>query len=554
MQIFIKELIKSLKPGVDVNQLKKDLCKKYRLKQPPSNIEILNNLTEEERALYRNFLITKPSRTISGVAPIAVMAAPFKCPHGKCIYCPGGPSSAFGNVPQSYTGREPASMRAERANYNPYIQVFNRLEQYIVLGQIPEKCDVIVMGGTFSSLEKSYQEDFIKDIFQAMNDFSRLFFKSNQLNFRKFKEFFELPGNINNEERTKRIHNRIKQLKKSSTLKNEQKKNEKVNIRCIGLTIETRPDYGKLEQGNELLRLGCTRVEVGVESVYPEILKLINRGHTINDTIESIRTLKDLGFKINTHYMPGLPGTTLKQDLKGLNILFKNEDFKPDMLKIYPCIVMKGTKLYDLYKSNKFKPLTTLEAANLLAEFKKDIPKYVRIMRVNRDIPTYRTEAGIGITNLRQLVFEIMKKKGCKCNCIRCREASRTKNSSPFKIHVFEYEASKGKEFFISMENKDSLAGFCRLRFPSQSLRKEITNKTSIIRELHVYSEALSLGQKSETSLQHKGLGKKLLKATEQITKKSNKSKILVLSGIGAREYYKKLGYKKEGPYMAKSL
>lgn len=555
MQIFIKELIKLLKPGVDVNQLKKDLCKRYKIKQPPSNIEILNHLTKEQRGKYRSYFITKPSRTISGVVPLAVMTKPLSCPHGKCIYCPGGPNSEFGNVPQSYTGKEPASMRAERANYDSYLQIFNRLEQYIVLGQIPEKCDVIVMGGTFPSFEKKYREEFIKYVFKAMNDFSKLFFKKNELHFEKFKKFFELPGSIEDNERTARIQEKIRALRKDCSLIKEQKKNEKANIRCIGLTIETRPDYGTLKEGNEMLRLGCTRVEIGIESTDENVLKFANRGHTINDTKESIRTLKDLAFKINAHVMPGLPGSSIKKDIEMLNELFENDDFKPDMLKIYPCIVMKGTKLYGLWKEKKYKPLTTKQAAHIIAEFKKDVPKYVRIMRVNRDIPTYRTEAGVDVTNLRQYVFEIMKKRNYKCSCIRCREAGRVVKIGKVCIDVYEYTASKSREFFISaVDTNNTLIGFCRLRFPSQFLRKEITKKSALIRELHVYSEAVAIGEHNKNSLQHKGYGKKLVAIAEKIAKENGRNKILAISGIGAREYYKKLGYKIEGHYMGKRL
>ncbi len=483
------------------------------------------------------------------------MTKPLPCPHGKCIYCPGGLASEFGDVPQSYTGKEPASMRAARANYDSYIQVFNRLEQYIVLGQIPEKCDVIVMGGTFPSFEKDYQEEFVKYIFKAMNDFSKLFFTGKVFNFDKFKKFFELPGSMADEERTARIYAKLKNMKKDCNLITEQKKNEKNNIRCIGLTIETRPDYGTLKEGNEMLRLGCTRVEIGFESTQPNVLSLINRGHTIEQTIESIRTLKDLAFKINAHIMPGLPGSSVKKDIKMLNELYENDNFKPDMLKIYPCIVMKGTKLYDLWKAKRYKPLTTKQAAHIIAEFKKNVPKYVRIMRVNRDIPTYRTEAGVDVTNLRQYVFELMKQRNYKCNCIRCREAGRAVKVGETCIDVHEYNASKSKEFFISAIDKDNtLIGFCRLRFPSQFLRKEITKKSALIRELHIYSGAVSIGEHNKSSLQHKGYGRALVETAEKIAKENNKNKILVISGIGAREYYKKLGYKIEGPYMSKKL
>jgi elongator complex protein 3 len=248
--------------------------------------------------------------------------------------------------------------------------------------------------------------------------------------------------------------------------------------------------------------------------------------------------------------MLGLP--EVKNDLKGLKQLFENPDFRPDMLKIYPCMVVEGTKLYDLWKKKKYKPLTTKKAAKIIAEFKKYVPEYVRIMRVQRDIPTYMTAAGVDKTNLRQYVEKITKNKKIKCRCIRCREAGRHIITERPKIIIREYEASDSIELFISAEANDCLLGFVRLRFPSQFLRKEISKDSALIRELHVYGPAVSIGKKG--SIQHKGIGKLLLKTAEQIAKTSKKSKVVVISGIGVREYYKKLGYKRQGPYMIKSI
>jgi elongator complex protein 3 len=234
-----------------------------------------------------------------------------------------------------------------------------------------------------------------------------------------------LPGDITDKKRTKNIQKKLLEIRNSrkTTLEKEQIRNEKATIRCVGLTIETRPDYGKLKQGNEMLRLGCTRVELGIQTVYDKVLEKVQRGHSVKDSIESTRILKDLGFKINYHVMPGLPNVTKKQDLAALKTLFKDENFRPDMLKIYPCMVMKGTKLYKEWRSGTFKPLTTKQAANLIIEFKKFVPEYVRIMRVQRDVPTFMTEAGVDRTNLRQYVEKLCKEKNIKCRCIRCREA-----------------------------------------------------------------------------------------------------------------------------------
>jgi len=345
------------------------------------------------------------------------------------------------------------------------------------------------------------------------------------------------------------------------TLEQVQKENETARIRCIGLTIETKSDYGKLLHGNQMLKLGCTRVEIGIQSIYDGVLEKTNRGNTVKDNIESIKILKDLGFKINAHYMPGLPYTTKEMDRKGLRELFENPSYKPDMLKVYPTMVMKGTKLFEDWKSGKFTPLTTKEAAELIAEMKQYVPEWCRIMRVQRDIPTNVTSSGVDRTNLRQYVEKVCKEKNIKCRCIRCREVgfnskNRNIDLKNASIKVTEYEASNGKEFFIATEDRenDILFGFCRLRFPSQLLRKEITIDSALIRELHVYSLAVQIGKKSKDSFQHRGIGKNLLMKSEKIAKNNGKNKMVIISGVGAREYFRKSGYKLEGPYMVKGL
>ncbi|MCP3684884.1 MAG: tRNA uridine(34) 5-carboxymethylaminomethyl modification radical SAM/GNAT enzyme Elp3 [bacterium] len=554
---FYSELISTLKQRKlskkELAKLKMKLCSKYKLKKIPTDIQVL--MHADEKDIPKINLITKPTRTLSGVAVVAVMTKPAKCPHGKCIYCPGGVKSAFGDIPQSYTGKEPATMRALRANFDPYTQVFNRLEQYIVTGHTIDKVELIIMGGTFPAFTKTYQKHFVKYLFKAMNDFSDMFYKKGKFDFVKFKKFFELPGEVGNKERTKKIHAKIRKLKGKCELEKEQKRNEKSGARCVGLTIETRPDYGLLEQGNEMLKLGCTRVEIGVQSVFDDALEKIQRGHDVKTTVKSIKTLKDLGLKINAHYMLGLPGSNEERDLEGLNALFSRSEFRPDMLKIYPCMVTKGTKLYNMWKKKQFKPITTKRAAELIMKFKASSPEYLRIMRVQRDIPTYVTEAGVDMTNLRQHIQQLMKKRKIKCNCIRCREAGRAKTIGKVSIKISEYTASAGTEFFISAEDKNKvLVGFCRMRFPLQFLRKEINPRTAIIRELHVYSPSVALGEKTKKSMQHRGFGKQLVKTAERIAKLSEKNKMLVTAGIGAREYYKTLGYKKESVYMSKKL
>src|SRR3989344_1790376 len=538
-----------------LNYLKRDVARKYHLKSIPTNIEILLSLPEDQVHAYKQILLTKPTRTISGVSPVAVMTKPDRCPHGKCTFCPGGIGSPWGDVPQSYTGHEPATMRGIRNEYDSYLQVFNRLQQYVLLGQAMDKIEIIVMGGTFPATTKQYQEEFIYGCFKAMNDFSELFFDAEgNFDYLKFKRFFELPGDMYDKQREISIKEKLKNIKQQTqtTLEQEQVRNETAKVRCVALCIETKPDWGFLEHGNEMLRQGCTRVELGIQSVYDDVLHYVHRGHDSADSKKSIQILRDLGFKINFHYMPGLPLTDRERDLAGMNQLFMDPDYRPDMIKMYPCMVGPGTALYHQWKKGEFEPISTEEAAARIMEWKKIVPEYCRIQRVQRDVPTKYWEAGVDRTNLRQYTHQ---KYDVQCRCIRCREPKgNTIKWDKVDLHIHEYEASGGKEFFISAEDRehDVIIGFCRLRFPSQFLRPEITETSALIRELHVYGTATAIGDGGV--VQHQGWGKKLMQKAEQIAKEYGKNKMVVISGVGVREYYRKLGYKKEGQYMVKSI
>ena len=554
---LLDELIQLLKQKEiskeKLSRIKLKLCKKYNVRQPPTDIEILLHASPED--IQEMNLIVKPMRLQSGVAVVAIMSYPFACKHGRCMYCPGGPSSFFGDVPQSYTGKEPATMRAIRNKYDAYLQVFNRLEQYIALGHMPDKIELIIMGGTFPSFDKKYQEEFIAYAFKAMNDFGSEFFSDGELDFEKYKKFFEMPGDMKDDARVKRIQERVLSLKGKFDLNREQKINETAKIRCVAMCLETRPDFCFEKEIDEMLKLGGTRVELGVQTVYEDIMKKIKRMHTVKDAIKATQLMKDSFLKVGYHMMPGLPGSNTSKDIKMFSELFNNPDFMPDALKIYPCMVIEGTELYKMWKAKKYKPLTTTVAAKMLVEIKKNIPKYCRIMRVQRDIPTTMISAGVDRTNLRQYVSKIMKEKKIKCKCIRCREPKGQEiDFSKVEIKRLDYPASGGKEIFLSVEVGDVLLGFCRLRIPYKPFRPEITKYSAGIRELHVYGTAVPVGEKGE-AVQHKGLGRKLMSEAERIAKEEfGCKKMLVISGIGVREYYKKLGYKQDGVYMSKLL
>ncbi len=314
MQYIIKELLKEIETGKiktkkELEKRKKEIAIKYNLGRYPSSAEILEFAKGKIKERVRKILQIKPTRTISGVAVVAVMSKPYPCPHGKCIYCPHA-----SNVPESYTGKEPATRRAIANKFDPYKQVQNRLNQLYSIGHLPQKIELIIMGGTFPAMPKQYQESFVKMCLLAMNHFHK------------------------------------SKPKVIPSLEKVQKANEKAKIRCVGMTFETRPDYGKEKHAELMLKLGGTRVELGVQTIYDEVYKKVNRGHTIKDVIESTKILKDKGFKILYHMMLGLPGTTKEMDIKALKEIFENPDFRPDMLKIYPTLVIKGSKLYEDWK------------------------------------------------------------------------------------------------------------------------------------------------------------------------------------------------------------
>lgn len=550
MEAFYSDFKKEAKQGMskeELFKLKKKLVKKHRLAKIPSDAEIFLRT--------RVHLRSKPVRTISGVAPLALMTAPFACPHGKCIYCPGGPGSAFGDVPQSYTGLEPSTMRGIRNNYDPYLIVFNRLEQYLATGHAPDKTEIIVQGGTFPALPLDYQEEFITYSLKAMSDFGDKFY-SDGIDWDAFLEFFELPADIGNRERQKKIQAKALKMKGDAKLEEEQSRNETAKIRCVALCIETKPDWCFEEHIDQMLRLGTTRVEMGVQCLREDVMKTTHRGHDLEDVKKATKLMRNSLLKVGYHMMPGLPGMTKKMDLEDYHTLFNDSAYMPDAIKIYPTSVMKGTGLYGIWKAGKYKPMSVEDMADVLVEAKKNIPEWCRIMRVQRDIPSTAIEAGPVMTNMRELVHAKMKEQGMVCKCIRCREPRKRKvDWENVEMKREDYVASDGKEVFLSFVDKthDYLLGFCRLRIIPESHRPEIQPNSAGIRELHVYGQAVALGGSGK--VQHRGLGRKLMTEAERVAREEFRcKKMLVISGIGVREYYYKLGYKKDGVYVSKRL
>lgn len=544
-KLIINQIIEGkIKTKKDLEKAKHKACRDYKLEKFMSNSLILENATPEERKKIVGIIRKKPTRTISGVAIVAVMCKPHKCPHGRCLYCPESDIA-----PPSYTGEEPAALRARMFNFDPYLQVYNRLLQLESIGHPLDKVELIIMGGTFPSYFLCYQEWFVSKCLQAMNDFGVKEASVNNSSSENFRGS-NLASNI--------------EIPKSFVYLNDvQVENENSNVRCVGMTFETRPDYCKTQDVDRMLDMGVTRVELGVQTIYNYIYKRIERGHTVEDTIESARILRDSGIKVAMHLMPGLFADS-DRDLRIFKRLFSDEHFKPDMLKIYPCLVTKGSKLHEMWEKGEYKPYTSEEAVDLIVEIKKILPKWVRTMRIQRDIPSPLIEAGVKKSNLGELVYRKFHDLDVNCKCIRCREVGHKASYGlipdidNIKLLKEEYIAGEGKEIFLSFEDikKDILIGFLRLRIPSENAhRKEIDDKTALIRELHVYGSMIPLGEKETGQWQHLGYGESLLNEASRIASEIyDKDKLLVTSGIGARNYYRKFGYEKLGPYMAKKI
>lgn len=491
------------------NQLENEkirIAKKYSFGKIPKNAELLPLMEKkEDLSEVKKLLSMKPVRTASGVANIAVMWSSdidignektFSCP-ADCIYCPQGKNS-----PKSYMGVEPTTLRAIRNNYDPYKQLENRLHHFHITGHPTDKCELILMGGTFTAMNNPFRRNFIKRCYDALNE------------------------------------------KNSSTLEEAIRLNETAPNRCVGLTIETRSDFCDEKIISEILGYGTTRVEIGVQSTSNSILKKVNRGHDTRCNKDAFSRLRKAGLKITAHWMPGLTGLfelDLNKEISLFSRLFSDPSYRPDELKIYPTLVIPGTKLHEMWKAGKYKGLSEEEMAYLLVELKKRVPGYVRIKRVMRDISEHEVSTGPSKTNLRQMV----KESGAECNCIRCREVGLSrKEPENIELCSEEYEASGGREFFISYEDPGErlLVGFIRLRLDSKAT----------VRELHVYGNMASLHEKG--GWQHHGYGAGLLKKAEEIAKENGYASIRITSGVGVRNYYRRLGYRLENCYMTKAI
>ena len=457
----------------------------------------------------------KFARTISGVTPVAVMTMPMQCP-GHCLYCP-----TYSDVPQSYTPESPAVLRAKKCDYDAGQQVRLRLRILSEMGHPTDKVELIVMGGTFLAYPEDYQYRFIKDCYDALNGVE------------------------------------------SPTLEEAKRLNETAKHRCTGLCIETRPDWCRQEEIDRMLEFGTTRVELGVQTLDDEVYRLVRRGHKVEDVVKATTLLREHGFKVYYHWMPGLPGSTPQEDLELSRKLFADDSFKPDGLKLYPTMVVEGTELEEWYNNGRYHPYSIDTMVDLLVGIKTIVPRYVRISRVLRDIPSKFIMAGCR-DSLRDVIRQRMSREGVECKCIRCREYGHRLQDGreigePHLVRI-DYEASGGREVFLSFEDEnETLFSLLRMRIQSKpipALSQKLDGNLALIRELHVFGPEVPLSQQKPEAAQHKGLGKALLQEAERIAADEFQApQMVVLSGTGAREYYRtEFGYSSLGAYMIKTL
>ncbi|MFW9846698.1 MAG: tRNA uridine(34) 5-carboxymethylaminomethyl modification radical SAM/GNAT enzyme Elp3 [Candidatus Thorarchaeota archaeon] len=505
----------------EINQIKNHVCGKHGASKVPTNADVLQAAIPEELEILQPLMQKRPVRTVSGVAVVAVMTEPHKCPHGKCAYCPGGPDLG---VPQSYTGHEPATMRGLQNDFDPYSQTRNRLNQLKTIGHSIQKVELIVMGGDWCSKEPDYREAFVKGCLDAMND------------------------------------------SVGKDLGESQRANEAAEVRNVGLTFETRPDWVTHESIDDMLKMGATRVEIGVQTLSDEILEHVQRGHTLEQTFQATKLLRDSGLKICYHMMPGLPKATPESDLDDFKTLFAEPNLRPDMLKIYPTLVVKNTKLFEWWEQGEYHPYSNEQVVDLVANAVSGMPEYVRIQRMQRDIPLHQIEAGLNKGNLRELVHQRMNEKGLRNPTIRYREighyqmrTGKEVDHDNLELVRREYSAADGTEIFLSYEerNLDVLFGFLRLRIPSSDAYRREVNRgpCAIIRELRVYGPVVEIGERNPDAWQHLGLGEQMLSEVERVGQEEyDVQRLLVNSGIGVKEYYRSLGFHDIGPYLEKAI
>ncbi len=509
----------------------------------------------------------KPMRSQSGVQTVSVLTKPFPCP-GQCIFCPNDI-----RMPKSYIASEPGAQRAERNSFDPYLQTYSRLTALTNMGHQPSKIELIVLGGTWSYYPESYQIWFIHECFRALNEFGQGIDSSSAVlekikltvasahrqenrvtNFEEIEiDGLELPNKYNQvinqyylrPELESSDNSQIRRESKSwEELENQHKINESGNCRCVGLTIETRPDNISEKEVRRIRRLGCTKTQIGFQSLSDKVLDLNKRGHKVEATKRAVKLLRQAGFKIHAHWMPNLYGSDLDHDRTEFLELFEDPDFMPDELKIYPCALIPSAELMQYYQDGRWKPYTTQELQDLLAFCLTKAPEWVRLNRVVRDIPSQETATNHLPTNLRQLVQDDLTANAITTSDIRAREIRQQLPQPPITLNQISYKTSSSEEIFLQyVDVNNRLLAFLRLSLPNEPSFMEELEHNAIIRELHVYGQVEQLGQQGEGKTQHRGYGKKLINSAKKLATEKGFTKLSVISAIGTREYYRKQGF-----------
>lgn len=533
----------------------------------------------------------KPIRTSSGVTPVTVLTKPFPCP-GTCIFCPNDV-----RMPKSYLSDEPGAQRAEQNSFDPYLQTYTRLLSMYNTGHPTDKIEVIVLGGTWSFYPETYQIWFIKRIFDALHDFgvgderdvnnrcleveaalkeaSQLHPERNITNVTVMgmelqQTYNQVVQNVYKDEmyRSRELAEKIANGKQERSPLDEYATweeleaahlfNETAACRCVGLVIETRPDHISEEEVLRIRRLGCTKVQIGFQSLNDDVLRLNKRGHRVEATRHAVKLLRKAGFKIHAHWMPNLYGSTPELDVEDYERMFGEPDFRPDELKVYPCSLIESAELMQYYQRGDWQPYTHEELLYTLTEAFKRTPEYCRLTRVIRDIPGTDIVEGNKMTNFRQIVDQELERQNVRCMDIRAREI-RQKKVTADDLHLDEvwYNSTMSDEVFIQFITEDrQIAGFLRLSLPfrDEAPITEELRDCAMIREVHVYGQAVGIGENDPGRAQHLGLGTQLIDHAVKLATDRDYTKLAVISAIGTREYYRKREFLDHDLYQIRSL
>jgi elongator complex protein 3 len=526
----------------------------------------------------------KPVRTSSGVTPVTVLTKPFPCP-GECIFCPNDV-----RMPKSYLSDEPGAQRAEQNSFDPYLQTYSRLLTYYFTGHPTDKIEVIILGGTWSFYPETYQIWFVKRIFDALHDFgaginrmaevegalkgaSQLHPESNDINVTIdgaafAKTYNQVVQNVYKDEMHRsrelvveiasgaRHRSPIDEYATWDELEAAHAFNENAPCRCVGLVIETRPDHISEAEVIRVRRLGCTKVQIGFQSLNDEVLRKNRRGHNVAATRRAVTLLRQMGFKIHAHWMPNLYGSSPELDIEDYTRMFADPDFRPDELKVYPCSLIESAELMKYFNDGRWKPYTHDELLGVLTECFKRTPEYCRLTRVIRDIPSTDIVVGNKLTNFRQIVDERLAADGARTMDIRAREV-RFSTVKAASLHLDEtaYTSSCSEEIFLQYITDDRhIAGFLRLSLPNTPPLVAELADAAMIREVHVYGQSVEIGESAPGRAQHAGLGTQLIERAVEIARARGYTKLAVISAIGTRGYYRKRGFAEGALYQVRPL